>query len=550
MKLLSTICLACILGATTASAQKIHVDLQLELNKLDDSEFVSALVYLPQRVAVNQLSRELAIQKMPRSARHEKVVTSLQQVAVQSQPELMQELQQLQATGGVSRIQSFWIVNAISVRASKETIIQLAERGDVKSIYLDYPIERIEEVATRPSRVGAGDGGGVATGGSSPEPGLTAIRAPEVWALGITGNGVLVSSIDTGVSGNHPALNTRWAGTANPAYAGNPQWAWFDPFTSTSTPASFGSSHGSHTMGTICGGAPGDQIGVAPDAQWIHAASIDRGGSFGETISDAILSFQWIADPDGDPATDFDVPCVCSNSWGVTGFHGVDDCDEEFWQFVDAIEAAGCLVVFAAGNEGDSGFGVRRPADRATTEYQTLAVAAVDGNNSDFPIAGFSSRGPSFCTPDGSMAIKPDIAAPGVAVRSCDSFNGYQESSGTSMAAPHIAGVVALISEANPNLTSDEIKQIMFDASTDLGSSGEDIEYGWGIIDAFEAVQIAISMNILLGDVNQDGVVDLLDVSSFVDLIVSGEYQAEADVNRDGVVDLLDVAPFIDILIG
>ena len=118
------------------------------------------------------------------------------------------------------------------------------------------------------------------------------------------------------------------------------------------------------------------------------------------------------------------------------------------------------------------------------------------------------------------------------------------------MAAPHIAGVVALISEANPNLTSDEIKQIMFDASTDLGSSGEDIEYGWGIIDAFEAVQIAISMNILLGDVNQDGVVDLLDVSSFVDLIVSGEYQAEADVNRDGVVDLLDVAPFIDILIG
>ena len=221
------------------------------------------------------------------------------------------------------------------------------------------------------------------------EPGVEAVRAPEVWDLGITGDGALVATLDTGVDGSHPALASRWRGL-DPAYAGNPGWAFFDPVTNWEFPQDSG-SHGTHTMGSVCGGPPGDSVGVAPGAEWIHAAVIDRGGGIDQTVSDAILAFQWLIDPDGNPGTNFDVPDVCSNSWGLAVFHGVPDCDETFWIFLDACEAAGIVIIFSAGNEGFSG--LRRPADRATDDYRTMAVAAVNANNPSFPIAGFSSRG-------------------------------------------------------------------------------------------------------------------------------------------------------------
>ena len=159
--------------------------------------------------------------------------------------------------------------------------------------------------------------------------------------------------------------------------------------------------------------APGDPVGVAPGAQWIHAATIDR-VSIARTVSDSLLAFEWLLDPDGDPATNWDVPAVCSNSWGVATSHGYPPCDETFWAHLDACEAAGIVILFSAGNEGTSG--LRRPADRATDDYRTAAVAAVDANDPNWPIAGFSSRGPTNCTPGGDSAIKPDIAGPGVNV--------------------------------------------------------------------------------------------------------------------------------------
>jgi subtilisin family serine protease len=115
-------------------------------------------------------------------------------------------------------------------------------------------------------------------------------------------------------------------------------------------------------------------------------------------------------------------------------------------------------------------------------------VAAVDANDPDWPIASFSSRGPTYCTPGGGAAIKPDIAAPGVDVRSSVPGGGYAYLSGTSMASPHVNGVVALMRQANPNISVNEIKQIIYDTAYDLGGAGEDNDYGWGMIDAYEAV--------------------------------------------------------------
>jgi hypothetical protein len=245
-------------------------------------------------------------------------------------------------------------------------------------------------------------------------------------------------------------------------------------------------SHGTHTMGSVCGGSPGDQIGVAPGALWISAAPIDRGGGIPRTVSDAILSFEWLIDPDGDPETNWDVPAVCSNSWRVTTGHGYPDCDETFWSYLDACEAAGTVIIFSAGNEGYNGLG--KPPDRATDDYRCFAVAAVDAEDPDWLIADFSSRGPTYCTPNGTEAIKPDIAAPGVSVRSSVPGGGYGSKSGTSMASPHINGVVALMREVNANISVESIKEIIFQTAYDLGDPGEDNDYGWGMVDAYEAV--------------------------------------------------------------
>ena len=124
-------------------------------------------------------------------------------------------------------------------------------------------------------------------------------------------------------------------------------------------------------------------------------------------------------------------------------------------------------------------------------------LAAVDAHQPGWPVAGFSSRGPTTCTPDGTWAITPDISAPGVDVRSSVPGGSYGNKSGTSMASPHIAGVVALMRDANPDIAVDEIKQIMYDTAFDLGSPGEDNSYGWGMVDAYRAVQEALAFRSL-----------------------------------------------------
>jgi bacillopeptidase F len=460
-----------------AAAGEIDQGLMEILDNASSGEQISVLVFLNDWVDVQSISDQLSIERAAMQVRHETVVRALQQKAIDTQGPILADLRGLKAAAEIESYREFWIANAIEVTTTKEQIYQIANLPDVERVYFNYEIESIAPVEIKPA-----DQDMITV----VENGINAIRAPEVWALGITGAGSLVSNIDTGVEGDHPALASRWAGVADSRYAGHPEWAWYDPFLGINDFPYDNGGHGTHTMGTICGGAPGLEVGVAPGAYWIAAAAIDRGGGIPRTVSDAILSFQWMLDPDGNPSTDWDVPDVCSNSWGVTTSHGYAPCDPLFWSYIDACEAAGTVVVFAAGNEGAGG--LRRPADRATDAYRNLAVAAVDANTSGWPIASFSSRGPTFCTPNGLAAIKPDIAGPGVNVRSSYPGQTYAFFSGTSMATPHIAGVVALMRQADPNIAVDAIKQIIYETAFDLGAAGEDNSYGWGMIDAYEAV--------------------------------------------------------------
>jgi subtilisin family serine protease len=470
-------------AASSGSAGEIDSGLDRVLENASPDQEISVLVFLSDQEDLEAITDQMDNLNATLKLRHETVVRALQDKATATQGNIAAHLSGLESDGRIKDFDAFWVTNAIRVDATPAVIKELAERQDVEKIYYNYEIELIEPVEVR-----GDDGGGTI---AAVETGVQAVRAPEVWAMGITGAGVLVANMDTGVDGDHPALASRWAGVADSRYAGHPEWAWYDPYAGQNDFPYDNHGHGTHTMGSVTGASPsGDTVGVAPGAYWMASAPIDRGGGIPGTVADAILSFEWMVDPDGDPETNWDVPDVCSNSWGLTTGHGYPPCDELFWSYLDACEAAGTVILFSAGNEGTSG--LRRPADRATDDYRTCAVAAVDANDPGWPIASFSSRGPTYCTPGGGPAIKPDIAAPGVDVRSSYPGGGYAYMSGTSMASPHVNGVVALIREANPDLSVEQVKQIIYETAYDLGTAGEDNSYGWGMIDAYEAVTLAM----------------------------------------------------------
>ena len=190
------------------------------------------------------------------------------------------------------------------------------------------------------------------------------------------------------------------------------------------------------------------------------------------------------------------MPDVVQNSWGVNeGFSGYVDCDSRWWAVIDNCEAAGVVITWSAGNEGSGAGTLRSPADRATTRVQRFSVGAVDATNYAFPypIASFSSRGPTSCA--GVLGAAEDQAGDLGARRPVYSSvpTGYGYKDGTSMAGPHVAGVVALMRQANPDLSVNTIKRILMNTARDLGAAGEDNTYGWGMVDAYAAVDSAMA---------------------------------------------------------
>ncbi|MCP3903411.1 MAG: S8 family serine peptidase [Planctomycetes bacterium] len=506
---------ACCVGGIAAlgvagavSAGEIDPALGDILRTAAGDEVISTIVYLADQADLELARRDLEVVGATPDVWNTTMVGQLYGIAQATQGDLVATLTDLRDQGRVERFDPYWVANMVRVDAVPAELQALAKRPDVQRVYFNFAIELIEPVSS------AADDGGAADGGGGPEDGVLAVRAPEAWALGIDGTGVLVATLDTGVDGSHSSLQDRWAGSL-PAYAGHPEWAFFDPVTGWTFPQD-DATHGTHTMGSVCGGLPGDQVGVAPGAKYIHAAVIDR-VDVETTVADAISAFQWMLNPDSNFLTGWDMPLICSNSWGVATFHGYPECDELFWQFLDNCENSGIMILFAGGNEGFSG--VRRPADRATTDFRTFAVGAVNGNNPAWPIAGFSSRGPTFCGPGGAQATKPEIVGPGVDVRSAAPGGGYSLKSGTSMSTPHLNGVAALVRQACPALSVQQVKQILHDTAVDLGAVGDDDDYGWGMVDAFEAVNAALAFcnpSFPPEDVNEDGSVNFADILAVV----------------------------------
>ncbi len=469
-----------VLVASLAQAGEIHPALEEQLALLGADEPIRVLVHMSERAPIARLDMELKERRATRRERHREVVLALQDAA-RSQGGLLEHLEERARSGGVRGYTSHWITNLVVLTATRGEIEEVAYRDDVALVAPDFTPVLIAPVGGIGADYGARDIGVT--------PGLRAVRAPEVWyELGYTGFGRLIGSMDTGVDGHHTALADRWRGLHAPW-----QECWLDVLEGDTSFPEDGDGHGTHTTGTMTGVAPNDSIGVAWGAEWIACNVIGQPVSE-DFDNDVIAAFEWLTDPDGDPGTVDDVPDVVQNSWGVGEHLGYPDCYDLWWEVIDNCEAAGVVTIWSAGNSGPDAGTIGSPADRAATLTNSTAVGAVDATNYDwpYPIADFSSRGPTLCDVPPELEIKPEVVAPGVDVYSSIPGGGYGESDGTSMAGPHVAGIVALLRQADPNLDVDAIKEILMLTAHDEGDPGEDNTFGHGHVDAYDAVLLAI----------------------------------------------------------
>ncbi|HEX7400764.1 MAG TPA: S8 family serine peptidase [candidate division Zixibacteria bacterium] len=513
------------------------------LKTLSPDEYVSAIVIMADQADIKSLNAELKKEKTTRQERHQRVVSVLMSAASRSQGAITNYLNSKKSDGLVRGYTPYWIMNLMVIEAKRSELERIAARSDVERVEENFKVSLIEPLGKRdPNESSKGIG---------VTPGLRAINAPRVWhELGYTGLGRLLGNIDTGVDGAHPALSGRWRGNHEPW-----QECWRDSvgFGDTTPHDYYG--HGTHVMGTMTGlgVATGDTIGVAWQAEWIADNAINQnvGAAFDNDVLDA---FQWMTDPDGIPETIDDVPDVVQNSWGIDHrFSGYVDCDYRWQTVIDNCEAAGVVVTFSAGNEGPTPQTHRSPANICNTPTTNFSIGAVDATHYTFPypIASFSSRGPSDCN---TSVIKPEVVAPGVTVYSSVPGGGYEQNywDGTSMAGPHVAGVVVLMRQANPDLEVDSIKQILINTAIDLGTHGEDNDYGYGIIDAYEAVLASIPETYMAGDANDDELVDVADVIFLINYLYKNgpvpDHLAAADANADCLVDVADVIYLINYL--
>lgn len=465
-------------GPAVVFAGTIAPGLETLLQKLGEDDPIKVLVVLDHQADISVLDQNLHESKAAMPQRHRLVVESLREAADLSQAGLLADLAAKTANGGVFGFVPHWLINSVVVTATASAVRDIAARPDVARIEPDLVVTLISPVPGLKSMPPLGEDGGIGI-----TPGVSAVGAPRVWTeLGIDGSGSIVGILDTGVDATHPALADRWRGNFAPAAE-----CWLDAvnigdpsFPVDRDPV----GHGTHVMGTVTGLAPADTIGVAPGARWIAANTLI--GGIGQLDNAVMASLEFMTDPDGDPSTTLDVPDVVSNSWGVWEvFPGYFDCDSRWWDAIDNCEAAGVVLLWAAGNEGPFSGTLRSPADRATTPLNSFAVGATE-TFTPYTITDFSSRGPSGC--GGPYEIKPETVAPGRDIYSARPGGVYQLLSGTSMAVPHVAGVVALMRQANPDLDVASIKEILMSTALDGGVPGQDNTYGHGFIDAYAAV--------------------------------------------------------------
>jgi serine protease AprX len=389
--------------------------------------------------------------------------------------------------------QTLWISNQLWLRdVSRQDIRWLAGRADVRAILADTQFVGTQTMPAVAPRA--------ANSPAIAEWGVSRVGAPSVWASGVTGQGIVIANLDTGVRWDHSALKETYRGWNG--VTATHDYNWYDGAGWNALPGQIfltptdDNGHGTHTLGTSVGDdGTGNQVGVAPGAQWIACRNmLFNVGS----VARYTACFQFALAPtdvngaNPDPARAAD---ITSNSWGCFPPFVELGCEvpTALITVTQALRDAGIMVVASAGNSGP---GCGSVAAAPATLDQAFTVGATGQGDG---IASFSSRGPSTL----SGRIKPDLVAPGVSVRSSDraGVDSYSFKSGTSMAAPHVAGVVALLWSAVPQLRGrvSETEAMLRRTASPLldnnltcagvpGTAIPNNTYGHGMIDAPAAI--------------------------------------------------------------
>ena len=395
---------------------------------------VEALVVLERQADLSDAAR-LAGKK----ARGRWVFERLTEVARESQRGLLAAL----AAAEVEH-RPFWVANMVWVDANLEALRMLAERADVARIAANPRVRA--DLAFRGVSGGAGPDAGV-------EPNIDQTGAPAVfWANGFTGQGIVIAGADTGVEWDHAALRDSYRGWDGQAADHN--YNWHDAIHSgggvcgpNSQVPCDDDDHGTLTMGIAVGDdGVGNQIGMAPGAEWIACRNMDQGVGTPATYSECYEFFIAPTDLAGQNPDPSRAPHVINNSWVCPPDEGCTD-PNILLTVVENARAAGIAVVASAGNDGLACSTIQYPSAIYDAAW-TVGSINIKGE-----LSAFSSRGP--VTVDGSNRLKPDVVAPGEDVRTAKRGGGYQEFSGTSISGPHVAGMAALMMSAESCLVGD-----------------------------------------------------------------------------------------------
>ncbi len=472
-------------SATTVAQGSIGTTLAQAIseNSVQDHRVV---VYLKPRADIELLDEELKTQKIPVKERPLLVKTALQNVAFSSQDQLVNDLLQLNSSMDFQSLElkRLWINNCLVMWANEPMIEFMAQHQLVELVDLN-DARRIRTLDP-PKRSGLN----YARTPGAAEPGLLTIGADQMWNMGYTGKNRVSYSIDTGVWPDHPAIDDQFLGNYYPL---DLAWYAYD----SELPSDKSGAHGTHTIGTALGldEDNNDTIGVAFNAYYIASDPVATSLATVKPLTDFMFAFEWAFDPDGNPATTSDIPDVINNSWGYDVPSDDVLCESYASEMFTAIQVAGIANVMSAGNDGPGPMTIGIPHHISTGLVNTFSVGAVNGHDPALSIAGFSSRGPTICPATGSLQIKPEVVAPGVAVRSAIENGEYDSYQGTSMAGPHVTGAVLLLREAFPNVSGEEILLALYHSAMDLGEVGEDNTYGNGMINVLAAFNLLAQTN-------------------------------------------------------
>lgn len=450
----------------------------------DDADFYDCMIMFEKEADIKKAvmeSKKIETGFSSRLNEKNAVIGEMKEVALRTQQDIITYLDEEKAKGNVKTYESFFIVNSMHLIAKANVIKALASLQEVK--YIDYNEPIWNET---PILIPTTEGNRLRNNANQLEWNIKALHADKAWAKGFTGKGVTVGIIDSAVDVTHPALKKKFKGydVASNKYTYKNS---FIDCTNENNDLGYNTKmdamHGTHCMGIVLGdqedskGQKTNQIGIAPDAKFIAARVFDNNG--GSSLVGFHRAAQFMLAPGG---STLDAPSVVNNSWG-----GGRNTEKWFEKDVEAWVKAGIFPVFASGNkspgESDPGPGsIAIPANYK----EAFAVGAVDSN---FKLAYFSKRGPS---PNGNYGVKPEVSAPGVSIRSSVKGGDYLYMSGTSMAAPHVTGVAALIKQAKPDITIAEMRDVLESTAVRTTDkeypSAPNYGYGYGVVNAYAAI--------------------------------------------------------------